>query len=267
LRKGYNVRGAIQILTIPEVKMTLTKKDYAILDKFGFDVPPVGVKFLPKRPDTVARLDENMTFCQMLKKAQDGNAFYADDENHTCDAGPYVLGRADVPESFISGEYGAGLRIYEEPRTASRLYLHIPRIIKGAVNYVAFSPLDKLSFVPDLLIILAKVEQTEILLRAFSYRTGEVWLSRTTSAIGCSWIYIYPYINGKLNYVNTGLGHGMKRRKIFPEDRQIISIPYDLLPSILQTLQEMPWVPPGYEADGMEFIRRLRIELGAEPPL
>jgi len=34
-----------------EVKMTLTQKDLAILDKFDFDVQPVGVKFLVKRPD------------------------------------------------------------------------------------------------------------------------------------------------------------------------------------------------------------------------
>jgi uncharacterized protein (DUF169 family) len=242
----------------------MTSKDFAVLDKFGFEVPPVAVKFLPKRSERIARLDEKMTFCQMLKKAQDGNAFYADDENHSCDAGLYVLGR-DVPEFFINGEFGAGLRIYEEPRAASRLYLHVSRIRKGVVNYVAFAPLDNVSFTPDLLIILAKVEQTEILLRAMSYKTCEVWHSRTTSAIGCSWIYIYPYLSGKLNYINTGLGHGMKRRKIFPENRQIISIPYDLLPSILQTLEEMPWVLPAYKEDGMEFVQRLLVQIGTNP--
>jgi len=89
--------------------MTLSKKDLAILDKFDFDVRPIGVKFLVKRPDTVQRLDENMTFCEMLKRAQQGNAFYADAENHTCGAGLYVLGQADAPEPFIGGEFGAGL--------------------------------------------------------------------------------------------------------------------------------------------------------------
>ena len=162
-------------------------------------------------------------------------------------------------------EFGAGLRIYEEPRAASGLYLHVSRIRKGVVNYVAFSPLDKLSFAPDLLIIMAKVEQTEILLRAMSYKTCEVWCSRTTSAIGCSWIYIYPYLIGKLNYINTGLGHGMKRRKIFPKNRQIISIPYDLLLSMLQTLEEMPWVLPAYKEDGMEFVQRLLVQIGTIP--
>jgi len=246
--------------------MTLTKEDCAILDKFEFDVQPVGVKFLAKRPDTVKRLSENMALCEMLKRAQEGNAFYVDKENHICDAGLYVLGQADAPEPFISGEFGAGLRIFEDARSASRLYHYIPKIGKGVVDYVAFSPLSKLLFDPDVLIILSKTSQTEILLRAMSYRTGEMWSSKCSAAIGCAWIFVYPYLSGELNYTTAGLGHGMKRRKLFPEGQQLVSIPFDLLPSILQTLQDMPWVLPAFEPDGPEFVRRLLVKLGITPP-
>lgn len=247
--------------------MSFTKKDFAVLDKFEFDVEPVGVKFLVKRPDAVERLNENMAFCEMLKRAQEGNAFFADAENHTCEAGLYVLGQTDVGEPYISGEFGAGLKIFEEARSASRLYRYIPKIGKGAVNYVAFSPLNKLPFDPDVLIILTKTSQTEILLRAMTYRTGKMWSSKFSAAIGCAWIYVYPYITGELNYSITGLGHGMRRRKLFPEGQQLVSIPFDLLPSMLQTLQDMPWVLPAYKPDGLEFVKRLLIELGITPPL
>jgi uncharacterized protein (DUF169 family) len=246
--------------------MTLRKEDLAILDRFDFDVQPVGVKFFVKRPDLVDRLDENMALCEMLKWAQEGNAFYADAENHTCGAGLYVLGQADATEPYVSGGFGAGLRIFEEPRAASRLYLYIPKIGRGVVNYVAFSPLNKLAFEPDVLVLLANTNQTEILLRAMSYRTGKMWLSKFSSAIGCAWIFIYPYVTGELNYVATGLGHGIKRRKLFPEGLQLISIPFDLLSSLLQSLQDMPWVLPAYEPDGVEFVRRLQIELGLAAP-
>ncbi|MFC1893758.1 DUF169 domain-containing protein, partial [Chloroflexota bacterium] len=227
---------------------------------------PVGVKFLVKQPDAVDRLGQNMAFCEMLKWAQEGNAFYADAENHTCGAGPYVLGQADAAEPYVGGEFGAGLKIFEEPRTASRLYNYIPKIGSGVVNYVVFSPLSKLNFEPDVLVLLANTNQTEILLRAMSYRTGQMWMSKFSGAIGCAWILVYPYLTGELNYVITGLGHGMKRRKLFPEGRQLISIPFDLLPSLLQTLQDMPWVLPAFEPDGTEFVRRLSIELGLDSP-
>jgi hypothetical protein len=65
-----------------------------------------------------------------------------------------------------------------------------------------------------------------------------------------------------LNYFITGMGHGMKRRELFPAGRQIISIPFDLLPSLLQTLQEMPWVLPAYKPDGAEFVGKLMDKLG-----
>jgi uncharacterized protein (DUF169 family) len=219
--------------------MILTEEYVAILDKFDFEVPPVGVKFLSKRPDMVERLEEKMALCEMLKKAQGGSAFFADAANHACEAGLYVLGQADIGEPFANGDFGAGLKIFEEPRSASRLYLHIPKIGGGIVNYIAFSPLDQLQFEPDLLILLASIRQTEIILRAMSYRSAKIWISKFSPAIGCAWTYSYPFLTGELNYFATGLGHGMKRRKLFPEGRHIISIPFDLLPSLLQTLQDM----------------------------
>ena len=242
--------------------MALTKRELAILERFDFDIEPVGVKFLVKRPDLVERLNGNIALCEMLKRAQKGDAFYADAEKHTCEAGLYVLGQVDAPEPYVSGEFGARLKIFEEPRSASRLYQYVPRIGKGVVNYVAFSPLNDLPYDPDVLIILAKTSQTEILLRAMSYRTGKMWLSKYSPAMGCAWIFVYPYVTGELNYTITGLGHGMKRRKLFPEGMQIISIPFDLLSSMLQTLQDMPWVLPAFEPDGPEFIKQLREEIG-----
>jgi uncharacterized protein (DUF169 family) len=246
--------------------MILTKEDFSVLDKFAFDVPPVAVKFLADRPDMRERLGEKMALCEMLKKAQEGKAFFADQENHICEAGLHVLGQADASGPFVSGKFGAGLRIFEGPRAASRLYRYLPRIGNGVANYVAFSPLKKLSFDPDVLIILAEAGQTEILLRAMSYKTGKMWSSKFSAAIGCAWVFVYPYTTGELNYTVTGLGHGMKRRKLFPEGRQLVSIPFDLLPSILQTLQEMPWVLPAYEPDGNEFVKHLLTNLGVSAP-
>jgi uncharacterized protein (DUF169 family) len=246
--------------------MKLTADDLETLERFQFDTQPVGVKLLVERPDMVDGLGEKMALCEMLRWAQEGHAFYAGTENHTCPAGCYVLGQAEATEPFVSGRFGAGLKIFEEPRAASRPYLYIPRIGRGVVNYVAFSPLDKLSFEPDVLVLLANTGQTEILLRAMSYKTGQMWSSKFSSAIGCAWVFVHPYLTGELNYVATGLGHGMRRRKLFAEGLQLISVPYDLLPSLLRTLQRMPWVLPAYEPDGPEFVRRLLVELGQSPP-
>lgn len=225
--------------------------------KLDLEWPPVAVSFLINPPEGVKRLEEAMTFCEMLKRAQEGQAFYAGMENHTCPAGPYILGKS-APPAYTSGEFGAGLKVFNHPRAMRRLYDALPRFDAGRhIDFVAFSPLDRVTLEPDLLVMMTMVDQAEILLRAMSYSTGRIWCSKCTAVIGCAWIYIYPYLTGELNYILTGLGHGMKRRKLFPKDRQLISIPFDLLPSMLENLREMPWELPAFRADGDEFVRQL----------
>jgi uncharacterized protein (DUF169 family) len=235
------------------------------LSKLNLEIKPVAVKFLTRRPDGIDRLDKDMFFCEMPKAAQEGNSFYADVENHTCDAGAYLIGGRDAPPPYTNGEYGAGLRVFKEARAASRPYQFIPKIKKGMVSYVAFSTLEKLSFEPDLLILVANTAQAEILLRAMSYTTGKMWSSKYTPVMACAWIFNYPYLTGELNYGTTGLSFGMKAKKVFPEGLQIISIPFDLFRTMLDNLQDMPWVLPFFEPDGLEFRTRLRIELGLDP--
>ena len=231
--------------------------NFSILSKFNLPYPPVGVKFSPIPPDDLPRLDKKLTLCEMLGEAQKGNSFYADSKNHACEAGPYVLGQGEVKESFLNGRYGAALKIFSSTRAASRLYQHIPTLNTGIVNYIYFAPLEQVNFKPDLVIMLTDIEQTEIILRALSYDTGKAWTSRFTPAMGCAWTYIYPYKTGKLNYSITGLGHGMKRRKLYPEGKQVITIPSDLFPLIFSALREMEWELPAYKEDGDEFVRKL----------
>ena len=242
-----------------------SKTAYEILDKLGFEMPPVGVKFSIKRPG-LPRIAKKMTLCEMIKHAQEGNAFYAEFEDHTCDAGLYVMGMKDIEKPYINGEYGTGLQVYESPRAAARLYQHIYKIDRGTVNYISLAPLDKLTFDPDVLLITADTRQAEVLLRASSYQTGDMWLSKYTPALGCDWLLVYPYVSGEINHTTTGLGFGMRRRRIFKEGMQFISVPFGKIQPLLEALAVMPWVPEAYKEDGLEYVRKLRIRLGLDKP-
>ncbi len=244
--------------------MSLSKINYKILNEFHFDIQPVGVKYLVRAPVDIHALSEKMTLCEMLKKAQSGEAFYAAVSSHTCEAGQYILGQKDIEDQFVSGEFGAGLQLFKESRAAGRLYHYIPKIAKGVLNYIALAPLDKLSFEADVLIIIANIDQAEILLRAMSYETGQMWSSKYSAAIGCAWLFAYPYLSGEINFITTGLGFGMRRRKLFPQGQQFIAIPFDRITSMLQTLKEMPWVPEPFKPDGLEYVAQLRERLHLE---
>jgi uncharacterized protein (DUF169 family) len=228
-----------------EGKMSSIQEELSIFNKFNFDRPPVGVKFLPNKPKGLKRLDKILDFCEMLPEAQEGNAFYVTKENFTC-VGPLILGMIEHEPIFESGQVGPRLEVLKDVRANQRIYHVIPKLQKGAVNYVAFAPLDKLTFEPDVLVVTANVSQAETLLRALSYSSGRMWSAKGTTVIGCAWLYLYPYLSGELNFTLTGFGHGMKARKLFPEGLILMSIPFDLLPGMVKNLRDMKWVPLSY---------------------
>ncbi len=247
--------------------MSQISLDLSIFNKFNFKGLPVGVKFMFHKPEGIERLDTNMAFCTMIKEAQQREIpFYTDLENQACIPATYVLGY-DLPRVIEGGYLGAALQIFKEAYAGRRPYEVIPRLEKGTVNYIVFSPLGKLSLNPDLLIIVTDdANQTEIILRAMSYTTGKILSSKTTNVLGCAWLYVYPYLTGELNYITAGLGFGMRVNKAFPLGRQIISIPFDWLLTIVSNLQEMPWVPPSYADESGEFDKKVFSELGLAPP-
>lgn len=232
--------------------------------KLELEVMPVGVKYSTTEPDNIPRLDSTIPLCEMLQYSQKGNIFCAAPENHLCGAALYTLGK-DLPPIYTSGEYGVGLEVFESPRSGSRLYDHIPRMeARRNINFVSLSPLDKLSFDPDLLIFMTKEEQTEILLRAMSYSSGEIWTSRSTGVIGCAWLFVYPYLTGKLNFTPV-LSLGMRARGVFPVGRHLISVPFDILSNLLDSLQKMPLTLSVLAPGGDEFRRKLLIRMGLDP--
>jgi len=231
--------------------------DLSIYEKFNFENPPVGVKFLPGRPEGIEQLDKSMALCEMVNEAQQrGTPFYIDKDNEDC-AGAMILGMVEPMPLPGGGELGVKWGIYQEARVNERLVGNAPKIPPGNINYVVFSPLEQITFQPDLLFLVATTSQAEIVLRALSYSTGEIWASKVTSGGACAYLFAYPYLSGKVNYVTTGLTLGLKGRRVYPEGRLLFSIPYDWIPIITRNLEKMEWVLPAYTDDTREqFLAR-----------
>jgi uncharacterized protein (DUF169 family) len=236
--------------------MSRLETDLSILRKFDFEHAPVGVKFLFSRPEEIEPLDKPAAFCDMIRIAQErGTPFYFSRGEEDC-FGRVVLGMEEAPLFAEAGLLGERFGVYEEPRANERIYQHVPRLVKGTVNYAAFSVLDALTFEPDLLILMATPSQAEIVLRAMSYSTGELWESKKTPVLSCAWIYAYPWLTGKVNYMITGMGFGSKARHALPEGWILISIPWDKIPPIIKSLEKMTWILPAYTEGREVFLER-----------
>ena len=60
------------------------------------------------------------------------------------------------------------------------------------------------------------------------------------------YLYLYPYLTGETNLTVTGLGFGMRARRLFPEGMMLLSVPWDRLPGLIDNLREMDWEPPAF---------------------
>jgi uncharacterized protein (DUF169 family) len=246
--------------------MDLKRQDYSILKKFNFEREPVGIKYLLNKPAGINKLDGKLAFCQMFKEAQNGSSFYMDKENCAC-VESKILGFEDFDPIFEAGQIGAAERIFQEARANRRIYQYLPRLAKGSVRYVALSPVDKMSFEPDVLVITASPPQAEILFRALSYSTGRPLTSKWTPVLMCAWLFLYPFVSGEINYAVTGLGYGLKTKKLLPEGLLLISIPFDQLSMVMENLKEMDWVLPMYtfnEAERREYSGRIMEKIRQE---
>jgi uncharacterized protein (DUF169 family) len=219
--------------------------DLSGFGRIDFEKPAVGVKFEFFKPQDIDPLpmDRNLSFCEMLAEAQVADApfYFSKEHNETC-VGKILLGMADMEPFAEAGEIGPRLGIMQEARVNRNFYPHVPRFAKGTVNYVVFAPISKLTFEPDVLIITATPKQAEIVMRAMSYSTGVPYTSKTTMVMGCSWVYIYPFETGRVNYLMPEMIHGMTGRELFAPNTVLVSIPYQWLQTVAQNLKEIEMV-------------------------
>ncbi len=228
--------------------------DLSIWNKFNFEHQPVGIKYLFEKPEGIELLEKKLALCEMLREAhQRKTPFYFSKEQENCfgKAALGMMGEESVGAAS-SGLFGYKLEMFQEPRANTRLYRQNPGLVRGSVNYVVFAPLNTITFEPDLLVLMATPSQTEIVLRAMTYSTGDLYESRTAIALSCAWLYAYPFLSGKLNYFMTGLGFGTIGRRVFPPGWMLISIPYDRIVDITRNLNEMKWVVPAHAFDTKE---------------
>jgi len=239
-----------------EVRMKPPRLDYSILEDLALSRKPVAVKFLPYRPEGIARVSKNLNFCQMFVEAQTSEPFYVQREDLSC-VEPLILGMQEVDPVPMSGLVGEIDDLYEELRANQKIYYLIPRLLKGTCKCVVFASLDKAPYDPDVLVITTdNVDQARTIMRASVYSTGEAWGSKGTPVLACSWLYIYPYLTGEINYMVSGMSMGMQTLKVLPQGLVIISIPWQKLSMVLDNLRKMNWHPLSETVTGEDHKKR-----------
>ena len=223
---------------------------------------PVAVKFYAVKPENFGlkykHTDKRMSLCQFVSYAQKTHSsFYIDKTNEDC-MGRTVLGMVQEPPLGASGQAGFDFGVFRNQDANSRLYYNIPIAIRDTINYVIFSPIDQCEFNPDVVVF---VGDSDIVMRATSYISGDLWESKSSSVLSCAWTYMYTWLSGKVNHCQTGMHHGMGRRKVYPKGLHIVSVPYQKLDEVCLALRQMDWQLISFrpnDKDQDELRRRMR---------
>lgn len=226
---------------------------------------PVAVKFYAVKPENFGlkykHTDKRMSLCQFVSYAQKTHSsFYIDKTNEDC-MGRTVLGMVQEPPLGASGQAGFDFGVFRNQDANSRLYYNIPIAIRDTINYVIFSPIDQCEFNPDVVVFVGDSDMADIVMRATSYISGDLWESKSSSVLSCAWTYIYTWLSGKVNHCQTGMHHGMGRRKVYPKGLHIVSVPYQKLDEVCLALRQMDWQLISFrpnDKDQDELRRRMR---------
>ena len=202
-----------------------------------------------------------MSLCQFVSYAQKTHSsFYIDKTNEDC-MGRTVLGMVQEPPLGASGQAGFDFGVFRNQDANSRLYYNIPIAIRDTINYVIFSPIDQCEFNPDVVVFVGDSDMADIVMRATSYISGDLWESKSSSVLSCAWTYMYTWLSGKVNHCQTGMHHGMGRRKVYPKGLHIVSVPYQKLDEVCLALRQMDWQLISFrpnDKDQDELRRRMR---------
>lgn len=226
---------------------------------------PVAVKFYAVKPENFGlkykHTDKRMSLCQFVSYAQKTHSsFYIDKTNEDC-MGRTVLGMVQEPPLGASGQAGFDFGVFRNQDANSRLYYNIPIAIRDTINYVIFSPIDQCEFNPDVVVFVGDTDMADIVMRATSYISGDLWESKSSSVLSCAWTYMYTWLSGKVNHCQTGMHHGMGRRKVYPKGLHIVSVPYQKLDEVCLALRQMDWQLISFrpnDKDQDELRRRMR---------
>jgi uncharacterized protein (DUF169 family) len=204
---------------------------------------PVAVKLIPQGegiPEGIKRTDEGMTHCQFVDKARRAREeFYTLSENQMCKIGAGAMGLGAVPEDLVSGElYHKEFELFSTLGASRRTVEMIPTLPPNSTKAVLYSPLEKTSFIPDVVMVFGNPRQVMLLTQAAMYRLGgrlETNFAGTQSV--CSDGVVQTYKEGKIG-VTVGCT-GSRAYATLTDEEMIMGIPIELVADVVSGLKQI----------------------------
>ncbi len=205
---------------------------------------PVAVKIVTsedKLPAGVPEIEETVRHCRMVSLAREGKVFYAPDSKHQCGGGAWVLGLREIGESMESGEHYFKLGKYSSLGASKRTVYDVPALPQDTYATV-YAPLEKATFVPDVVIIFAKPFSMLKLAQSTLYRLGgRIYPEFSGIQSICSDATAYVVLNGEPNF---SLGcDGSRKFSGIADEEMVAGFPAERLEELADALLQVTAAP------------------------
>ena len=207
---------------------------------------PVAFRFATKKEDIpagMAKMDKTIRHCAMVGLARkEGKIFYSTSENHECNGGAWSLGLREITETLKNGDFYFKLGKFESSAACRRTIDRVAHLDTKETYATLYAPLEKTTFDPQVVIIVANPWALLKLTQSVLFRLGgriEAEFAGIQSV--CADACAQTYLNGKVNF---SLGcDGSRKFSGIEDGEMVIGIPAELLPEITEALKVVAAAP------------------------
>lgn len=224
--------------------------DIEKINKFGVELKellkletlPVAVGLVTDMndiPEGMKKLDHVTRHCQMVDNVRrSGEEFYATIEEQQCRGGAAVMGMTEMADQLKSGEFYYGLKSFSSVESAKATMDKIPEIKDKNTKALMYAPLEKASFIPDVVIFIAKPKKAMELSQTLLYeKGGRIDANFAGKQSLCGDGVALPYLSGEPS-VTVGCG-GSRNYTQIQEEEMVISIPIGKLEELVCSAKKM----------------------------
>jgi len=219
----------------------INKYGQELVDCLKLKTSPVAVKLIPKGgevPEGMKKVDEAMRHCQLVDRVRrTGEEFYTLGEDQMCKGGAGAMGLGEMPPKVASGEfYFNKLKQFSTQGAARRTLERVTKLPPNSTEAILYSPLEKATFTPDVVVVICTPKQVMLLTQAMMYKMGgRIEASFAGKQSLCSDAVVQAYKEGKVG-VTVGCSGSRTYTKIADEE-MIMGIPIEHLADVATGLK------------------------------
>ncbi|MEA5036973.1 MAG: DUF169 domain-containing protein [Methanocorpusculum sp.] len=205
---------------------------------------PVAVKLVSSPdqiPEGIPEIEETVRHCRMVSLAREGKIFFAPDAKHQCGGGAWVLGLREIGPSMDSGEHYLKLGKYSSLGASKRTVYNVPALPLSTYATV-YAPLEKATFIPDVVIIFANPFSMLKLAQSALFRLGgRLYPEFAGIQSICSDATAYVYQNGEPNF---SLGcDGSRKFSGIADEEMVAGLPAERLEELAEAVLKVTTAP------------------------